>query len=130
MKIEIISFEKLKKRLMEKNLCLVIGPEYLIDKFCKDQDVRVDYIMISETELAKIYNTITKEDFLFGTTDRDSLISIIPIGMKIDEENLIGVKLTKEMYEDGCKKTASIIHNNSEIVLLSYIQDIIARQNK
>lgn len=130
MMIEMMNLENLEKHLRGKNLCLVIGPKYLIDGFCKDECIQVDYIMIDgnepeQSEPVKIYSDETNEDFLFGLTNKDSLVNIIPICMEFDKERLFGVKLTKEMWEDGCKKTVRIMDDSSEIILLSYIQDII-----
>lgn len=132
MELELISIEKLEKYLTEKNVCLVMGPKYLIDKFCKDKGIQVDYIVYGSTEPkpTKIYSEATKEDFLFGLTNRDSLIDIIPTDTEFNKERLLGIKIVEEMWEDGLKKTVNIMDDSSEITLLSYIQDIIDKRSK
>lgn len=127
MEIELINIKKLEKYLTEKNLCLIIGPKYLIDEFCKDKGIQVDYIMGGgiKPKPVNVYSVATKEDFLFGLTNKDSIIGNIPIGMKFNKERLFGVKVVKKMWEDGCKKTVEIMDDTSEIILLSYIQDYI-----
>lgn len=122
------------KQVMEKNRCLVIGPEDLINRFCGDTGIRVDYIMTdslnvdneTESEPAKIYNPKTKEVLLLSLTDRDSLLNVITMSRRMMEmagseneektllKHMLGVQLEKERYRDGYRPSANIIYADSE----------------
>jgi len=134
------------KQVMEENRCLVIGPEDLINRFCEDTGIRVDYIMTdslnidneTESEPAKIYNQKTKEVLLLSLTDRDFLLNVITMsrrmmGMGSENEektllrHILGVQLEKERYRDGYKPSANIMFADSEKEKIEMLNKLFRR---
>ena len=148
MAISVEGIEKIKnvvmKQVMEKNSCLIIGPEDLINRFCEDTGIKIDYLMADslsidneiESEPVKMYNARSKEVFLLSLTDRDSLVDVITTGRRMTgmagsdkEENtllkhLVGVELVKKRYRDGYLPSADVMCADSEQKKIEMISNI------
>lgn len=141
------------KQVMEKNRCLVIGPEDLMNKFGNDNGIRIDYIMADslnvdnevESKPVKMYNVKSKEVFLLSLTDKDSLVNAITQGMRVAEnftdhkeivvtkeedillKHLLGAELIKKKYRDGYQFSADIMLASSEKEKIRIIKSIFRR---
>lgn len=151
--VSVEGMEKIKnfvmEQVMEKNRCLVIGSEDLMDKFCEDNGIQIDYIMSDylnidneiESEPAKIYNAKSGEVLLLALTNKDPLVNLITMSRKMagivekDEENillehLLGVELTKNRYRDGFRFDAKTMCTSSEKEKIKMIDNIFRRPSE
>lgn len=135
------------KQIMKENRCLIIGPEDLMNRFCEDNGVRIDYVMIDslnidneiESEPVKIYNAKSREVLLFSLTDKDSLTNVITQGRRMsgmvestNEEktllkHLLGAELVKKRYRDGYQPSADLICASSDKEKIKIINNIFRR---
>lgn len=151
MAISVGEIEKVRnfvlKQIMNENRCLVIGPEYLMNRFCEDNGIRIDYIMTDslnmdneiESEPVKIYNAKSREVLLLSLTDKDSLANLIMQGRRMtgvaksmSEEKtllryLVGVELVKKRYRDGYQPSADVICASSNQEKIKMINSIFRR---
>jgi len=151
MAISVGEIEKIRdyvlKQIMEENICLIIGPEDLMNRFCEDNGVRIDYVMIDslnidneiESEPVKIYNAKSKEVLLLSLTDKDSLVNVITRGRRMtgmtestNEEktllkHLLGAELVKKRYRDGYQPSADLICASSDKEKIKIINNIFRR---
>jgi hypothetical protein len=129
------------KQVTKENRCLVLGTEYMINSFCHDTNVKIDYIMTDsltidnevESSPAKIYNPKTKEIFLISLTDKDYLANIMKYSrdrdnnpIKEDLRYLLGVYLVK----NGRYKSADVICADSEEEKIEMVNKIFRRPPK
>lgn len=132
------------KQVTKENRCLVIGQEDVINKFCGDTGIKIDYIMTDslnidneiESEPVKIYNAKSKEVFLFSLTDKESLVNVIShVGQMAGSTNeektllrhLVGVEVVKKLYQGGYQFNADIICASSEKEKIKMINKIFRR---
>ena len=135
------------KQIMKENRCLIIGPEDLMNRFCEDNGIRIDYVMIDslnidneiESEPVKIYNAKSREVLLFSLTDKDSLTNVITQGRRMmgmsestNEEktllkHLLGAELVKKRYRDGYQPSADLICASSDKEKIKMINNIFRR---
>lgn len=135
------------KQIMKENRCLIIGPEDLMNRFCEDNGIRIDYVMIDslnidneiESEPVKIYNAKSREVLLFSLTDKDSLTNVITQGRRMtgmsestNEEktllkHLLGAELVKKRYRDGYQPSADLICASSDKEKIKIINNIFRR---
>lgn len=151
MAISVGEIEKIRdyvlKQIMEENRCLIIGPEDLMNRFCEDNGVRIDYVMTDslnidneiESEPVKIYNAKSKEVLLLSLTDKDSLVNVITRGRRMtgmtestNEEktllrHLLGAELVKKRYRDGYQPSADLICASSDKEKIKIINNIFRR---
>ena len=138
------------KQVLEENRCLVIGQEDLINRFCEDNYVRVDYVMTDslnidneiESEPVKIYNPKSKEILLFSLTDKDHLVNAITQGRRTtgitestNEEktllkHLLGVGLVKKIYRDGYQFNADVMCATSKKEKIKMINSMFRRPSE
>jgi len=158
MAISVWEIEKIRdyilKQIMEENRCLIIGPEDLMNRFCEDNGVRIDYVMTDslnidneiESEPVKIYNAKSREVLLFSLTYKDSLVNVIIQGRRMtgmtkstNEEktlskHLLGVELVKNKYQknsnmlsDSYQPSADLICASSDKEKIKIINSIFRR---
>lgn len=157
MTISVEGTEKIRdyilKQIMKENKCLIIGPEDLMDIFCEDNGIRIDYIMTDslnidneiESEPVKIFNAKSREVLLLSVTDKDCLVNAITIGRRMsgmtdnNEEkallkHLLGVQLAKKRYQtnsnmlpDGYQLNADVIYASSNKEKIKIINSIFRR---
>lgn len=158
MAISVGEIEKIRdyvlKQIMEENRCLIIGPEDLMNRFCEDNGVRIDYVMTDslnidneiESEPVKIYNAKSKEVLLLSITDKNSLVNVITRGRRMtgmvestNEEktllkHLLGAELVKKRYQkdskmlsDGYQPSADLICASSDKEKIKIINNIFRR---
>lgn len=151
MAISVGGIEKIRdyvlKQIMEENRCLIIGPEDLMNRFCEDNGVRIDYVMTDslnidneiESEPVKIYNAKSREVLLLSLTNKDSLVNTITIGRRMtgmaesaNEEktllkHLLGAELVKKRYRDGYQPSADLICASSDKEKIKIINSIFRR---
>lgn len=150
MAISVEGIEKIRdyvlKQIMKENRCLIIGPEDLMNRFCDDNGIRIDYIMTDslnidneiESEPVKIYNAKSREVLLLSLTDKGSLINVITRGRRMigvkatNEENiflkhLLGVELVKKLYQDSYQPSVDIICASSNKEKIKMINSIFRR---
>jgi hypothetical protein len=148
MAISVGEIEKIRdyvlKQVMNENRCLIIGPEDLMNRFCKDNGIRIDYVMIDalnidneiESEPVKIYNAKSREVLLLSLTDKDSLVNVIIQGRRMtgmtkstNEEktllkHLLGAELVKKRYQ---QPSADLICATSDKEKIKMINNIFRR---
>lgn len=151
MAISVEEIEKVRdyvlKQIMNENRCLIIGPEDLMNRFCEDNGIRIDYIMVDslnidneiESEPVKIYNAKSREVLLLSLTDKDSLANVITQGRRMagmvestNEEktllkHLLGAELVKKRYRDGYQPSADLICASSDKEKIKMIYNIFRR---
>lgn len=151
MAVSVEGIEKIRdyvlKQIMKENRCLIIGPEDLMDRFCEDNGIRIDYVMVDslnmdneiESEPVKIYNAKSREVLLLSLTDKDSLVNVITRGRRMvgmvestNEEktllkHLLGTELVKKRYRDGYQPSADLICASSDKEKIKIINNIFRR---
>ncbi len=151
MAISVEEIEKVRdyvlKQIMKENRCLIIGPEDLMNRFCEDNGVRIDYVMTDslnidneiESEPVKIYNAKSREVLLLSLTDRESLVNVVTRGRRMagmtqsmNEEktllkHLLGAELVKQRYQDGYQPSADLMCATSEKEKIKMINKIFRR---
>ena len=130
------------KQVMEENRCLVLGTEEMIDMFCGDTGVKIDYILTDtlnidndiESVPAKMYNPKSKEVFLLSLTDKDYLTDMIAHyrrmdgeGVKEDLRYLLGIQLVNKRYRDGYRRSADVICADSEEEKIKMVENMFRR---
>lgn len=113
--------EKLKDyvidQIMNKDRCLVIGSNNMMNQFTKDCKVPIDIVMADlldfdgkiVAEPMRIFNKNSGEILLLGMASKTKLINIITLGMSKDVDkakDLVIIELKKEKCIGGYKFTA------------------------
>lgn len=121
------STEKIRKKLKNENLCFIVGKKDIIEQFCEDKNIRLNYIM-SGDEYAKILNVTEHIFYMISLIDKDIILNIKPVDLETINDDtikhLLGLRLSNN------KRVFYILDDNSEIDLLISLQNIICGYNK